>query len=198
MAEQRLLSPGATGYGASTRIVDGRPPRATVSILRMYGGRICGGRGSVKALIQRVTEAGVTVNGQFIAEIGSGLLVLLCVEQGDGEAEADYLARRISALRIFEDTAGKMNLSVREVGGSVLVVSQFTLAADLSRGNRPGFSYAALPDAAKPLIEGFCAHLDGHGIPVQTGEFAAHMAVRLVNDGPVTIWLDTRALLKSG
>jgi len=152
----------------------------------------------VKALIQRVTEAGVAVNGRSIAGIDGGLLVLLCVERGDGEAEADYLARRIAALRIFEDTAGKMNLSVREMGGSALVVSQFTLAADLSRGNRPGFSYAAPPDEARPLIERFCADLEERGIPVQAGEFAAHMAVRLVNDGPVTIWLDTKALVKPG
>jgi D-tyrosyl-tRNA(Tyr) deacylase len=152
----------------------------------------------VKALIQRVTEAGVTVGGQSIATIDRGLLVLLCAEQGDGEAEADYLARRIAALRVFEDEAGKMNLSVREMGGGALVVSQFTLAADLSRGNRPGFSYAAPPDMAKPLIERFCAKLEGQGVLVQTGEFAAHMAVRLTNDGPVTIWLDTKALLKPG
>jgi D-tyrosyl-tRNA(Tyr) deacylase len=152
----------------------------------------------VKALIQRVSEAGVTVDGRSVSQIDKGLLVLLCAEQGDGEAEADYLARRIAALRIFEDEAGKMNLSVREAGGSLLVVSQFTLAADLSRGNRPGFSYAAPPDVAKPLIERFCADLRGHGILVQTGEFAAHMAVRLVNDGPVTIWLDTKTLLKPG
>jgi D-tyrosyl-tRNA(Tyr) deacylase len=152
----------------------------------------------VKALIQRVTEAGVAVEGRSIAEIEKGLLILLCAEQGDGEGAADYLARRISALRIFEDTAGKMNLSVREVGGSALVVSQFTLAADVSRGNRPGFSYAAPPDAARPLIERFCARLEEQRIPVRTGEFAAHMAVRLVNDGPVTIWLDTKALMKPG
>jgi len=152
----------------------------------------------VKALIQRVTEAGVTVGGRSIAMIDRGLLVLLCAEQSDGEAEADYLGRRIAALRIFEDEAGKMNLSVREVGGGALVVSQFTLAADLSRGNRPGFSYAAPPGLAQLLIERFCADLRGRGIPVQTGEFAAHMAVRLINDGPVTIWLDTKALLKSG
>jgi D-aminoacyl-tRNA deacylase len=152
----------------------------------------------VKALVQRVSEAGVTVSGRSIAEIGKGLLVLLCVEQGDGEAEADYLARRIGALRIFEDAAGKMNLSVRDVGGSALAVSQFTLAADLARGNRPGFSYAAPPDAARPLIERFCTRLEEQSIPVRTGEFAAHMAVRLTNDGPVTIWLDTRTLLKPG
>ena len=152
----------------------------------------------MKALIQRVSEAGVTVGGRSVAEIGEGLLVLLCVEQGDGEAEADYLARRIAALRIFEDAAGKMNLSVRDAGGGALVVSQFTLAADVSRGNRPGFSYAASPDAAKPLIERFCARLNDQGLPVRTGEFAAHMVVRLVNDGPVTIWLDTKALMRPG
>lgn len=150
----------------------------------------------MKALIQRVSEAGVSVGGRSIAAIEAGLLVLLCAEAGDGEAEADYLARRIAALRIFEDQAGKMNLSVREAGGSALVVSQFTLAADLSRGNRPGFSYAAPPGVARPLIERFCAGLRGHSVPFQTGEFAAKMAVRLVNDGPVTIWLDTKTLMK--
>lgn len=150
----------------------------------------------MKALLQRVSEAGVTVGARRVAEIGPGLLVLLCVEAGDGEAEADYLARRIAALRVFEDDAGKMNRSVRDVGGSVLVVSQFTLAAEVNRGHRPGFSGAAPPDAAQPLIERFCANLRDHGVPVQTGEFAAHMKVALVNDGPVTIWLDTKALLK--
>lgn len=151
----------------------------------------------MKALLQRVSEAGVTVDDRSVARIGPGLLVLLCVEAGDGETEADYLARRIAALRIFEDQAGRMNRSVRDLGGSVLVVSQFTLAADVGRGHRPGFSRAAPPAAAQPLIERVCARLRDHDLPVQTGEFAAHMKVALVNDGPVTIWLDTKLLLKS-
>jgi D-tyrosyl-tRNA(Tyr) deacylase len=146
----------------------------------------------VKALLQRVSEASVTVDDRSVAAIGRGLLVLLGVEQGDGENEASVLARKIANLRIFEDEAGKMNLSVLAVGGSALVVSQFTLVADLSRGNRPGFSGAAAPEVAKPLYEHFCGCLTDQGVPVQTGEFAAAMAVRLVNDGPVTIWMDTR------
>jgi D-tyrosyl-tRNA(Tyr) deacylase len=144
----------------------------------------------VKALVQRVSEATVTVGGETIGEIGPGLLVLLGVEAGDGAAEADLLARKIAALRIFEDAAGKMNLAVREVGGAVLAISQFTLAADLRKGNRPSFIRAAPPEAAEPLYEQFCQRLREAGLPVATGRFGAHMAVRLINDGPVTIWLD--------
>jgi D-aminoacyl-tRNA deacylase len=149
----------------------------------------------VKALIQRVSEASVTVAERRIAGIGPGLLVLLCVEHGDGDRDVDFLARKIASLRIFEDEAGKMNRSVIDVGGSALVVSQFTLCADLSRGNRPGFSGAAAPDEAVPLYQRFCTHVAGYGVPVQTGAFGAAMAVGLVNDGPVTIWMDTRSLL---
>ena len=149
----------------------------------------------MKALIQRVSEASVTVADQRIASIGPGLLVLLCVEHGDGDRDVDFLARKIGNLRIFEDHAGKMNRSVIELGGSALVVSQFTLCADLSRGNRPGFSAAAGPDEAVSLYQRFCAQLSSYGVPVQTGEFGAQMAVGLVNDGPVTIWMDTRSLL---
>ena len=146
----------------------------------------------MRAVLQRVSEASVAVGGRTIAGIGRGLVVLFCVEDGDAEAEADALARKVAKLRIFEDGAGKMNLSVLDVGASALVVSQFTLAADLSRGNRPGFSGAAEPGLAKSLYGAFCARLAEQGVPVETGEFAAHMAVRLVNDGPVTIWIDTR------
>jgi D-tyrosyl-tRNA(Tyr) deacylase len=147
----------------------------------------------MKALLQRVSEASVTVDGQELGRIGRGMLVLLCAEQGDGEAEAEFLARKVANLRIFEDDAGKMNRSVLEAGGGALVVSQFTLCADLSRGNRPGFSGAAAPDLAETLYGRFCDRLREQGVPVETGRFAAHMAVRLVNDGPVTIWMDTRA-----
>ena len=147
----------------------------------------------MKALLQRVSEAAVTVEGEPVAEIGPGLLILFCVVTGDGTEQAQFLARKCAKLRIFEDEAGKMNLSVLDVGASALVVSQFTLAADLSRGNRPGFSAAAEPQAARDLYERFCTDLEGHGVPVKTGTFATHMAVSLVNDGPVTIWLDTRA-----
>jgi D-tyrosyl-tRNA(Tyr) deacylase len=149
----------------------------------------------MKAVIQRVSEATVTVDKRPIGTIGSGLLVLLCVEPGDGEREVDFVARKTANLRIFEDDAGKMNRSVVDAGGEVLVVSQFTLAGDLSRGNRPGFSGAADPALAVPLYERFCARLTEHGVQVQTGTFGAHMAVALVNDGPVTIWMDTRTLL---
>jgi len=149
----------------------------------------------MKAVIQRVSEASVTVDRKQIAAVGVGLLVLLCVEHGDGEREVDFLARKIVNLRIFEDDAGKMNRSIVDVGGEALVVSQFTLAADVSRGNRPGFSGAADPAVAVPLYERFCARMAEHAIPVQTGTFGAHMDVALVNDGPVTIWMDTAALL---
>ena len=149
----------------------------------------------MKAVIQRVGEASVTVDAQQISAIGRGLLILICVEPDDGDREIDFVARKIASLRIFEDDAGKMNRSVVDVGGAALVVSQFTLAADLSRGNRPGFSGAAGPAVAIPLYERFCARLVEHGVPVQTGSFGADMDVALVNAGPVTIWMDTAALL---
>ncbi len=145
----------------------------------------------MKALLQRVSEARVDVAERTVAEIGTGLLVLVCVERGDQADAADRLAAKIAKLRIFADDAGKMNRSVVDAGGSALVVSQFTLCADTSRGNRPGFSAAAPPDQATALIERFSAALRDHGLAVESGEFAAHMAVHLVNDGPVTIWLDT-------
>ena len=145
----------------------------------------------MRALVQRVSEAGVSVGGEEIASIDGGLLVLVGVEQGDGDEQVEFLARKIANLRVFEDDDGKMNLSVVDAGGSVLAVSQFTLCADVSRGNRPGFSYAAPPGVAEPIVAQFCDALAGHGVPVQTGQFQAHMAVRLVNDGPVTIWYDT-------
>ena len=147
----------------------------------------------MRALLQRVGEARVEVDGRVIGEIGGGLLILICAVEGDGEAEAELLARKIAKLRIFRDAEGKMNRSIADVGGGALVVSQFTLAADLSRGNRPGFSGAAEPDLARDLYELYCRALGDLGVPVKTGTFAASMAVSLVNDGPVTIWLDTRA-----
>jgi D-tyrosyl-tRNA(Tyr) deacylase len=148
----------------------------------------------MKALIQRVSEARVEIDGQVVGAIGRGLLVLLGVETGDETTAADRLARKIAALRIFEDEAGKMNRSVLEVGGGLLVVSQFTLLADLRKGNRPSFIAAALPAVAEPLYEHFCANLRAQGLVVATGRFGARMAVRLVNDGPVTIWLDGAVL----
>ena len=147
----------------------------------------------MRALLQRVSHASVTVEGQVIGQTGPGLLVLICAMQGDGEAQADQLAAKIAKLRIFTDEAGKMNRSVRDVGGAALVVSQFTLAADTSRGNRPGFSAAAPPDEGKRLYEYFAEQLAAQGLPVETGEFGADMKVELLNDGPVTIWIDTDA-----
>jgi len=148
----------------------------------------------MKALVQRVSEAGVTVGERTVGAIGQGLLVLLGVEHGDGESEAEILARKVANLRIFEDDAGKMNRSVLEVGGDVLVVSQFTLCADVRKGNRPSFTGAAAPEQARALYARFCDHVAVQSAPVARGEFAAHMAVRLVNDGPVTIWLDSATL----
>lgn len=145
----------------------------------------------MRALIQRVREASVTVGGEVIGRCGPGLMILVCAMQGDGEDAAERLAARIAKLRIFKDEDGKMNRSVRDIGGSALVVSQFTLSADTSRGNRPGFSTAAPPAEGERLYEHFARALAAEGVPVETGRFGADMAVALVNDGPVTIWMDT-------
>ena len=147
----------------------------------------------MRALVQRVTEAEVTVAGASVGRIGPGLLILLCAMRGDDEARAEALAAKLAKLRIFRDAEGRMNLSLRDTGGAALLVSQFTLAADTRRGNRPGFSDAAPPQEAERLWRHFARALEGHGIPVALGRFGADMAVRLVNDGPVTIWLDTEA-----
>jgi D-tyrosyl-tRNA(Tyr) deacylase len=144
----------------------------------------------VRALIQRVTEASVRVEGDVIGEIDKGLLILVCAMEGDDPAKSKALAAKISKLRIFTDDAGKMNKSVLDVGGAALIVSQFTLAADTSRGNRPGFSAAAKPDIGRALYEQFVADMGNLGIVTATGAFGADMAVSLTNDGPVTIWLD--------
>lgn len=144
----------------------------------------------MRALLQRASEASVTVDGVVIGHSGPGLLILICAIQGDTAAQADMLAAKIARLRIFPDAAGKMNRSILDMGGSALVVSQFTLAADTSRGNRPGFSSAAPPDQGRALYEYFAAALARQGVPVETGEFGADMKVALVNDGPVTIWMD--------
>ncbi len=145
----------------------------------------------MRALVQRVREARVTVAGRITGEIGEGLLILVCAMQGDGAAEAEALARKIARLRIFRDEAGKMNRALLDTGGAALVVSQFTLAADTSRGNRPGFSAAAVPAEGERLYLHFCDRLRAEGIAVGTGAFGADMDVALVNQGPVTIWLDT-------
>jgi D-tyrosyl-tRNA(Tyr) deacylase len=147
----------------------------------------------VRALLQRVSRASVSVDGAVVGQIGAGLLILICAMQGDTEAEADKLAAKIAKLRIFKDDAGKMNLSVRDAGGAALVVSQFTLAADL-RGNRPGFSYATAPDEGKQLYEYFSDRIRAEGLRVENGIFGADMDVSLNNDGPVTIWMDTASL----
>ena len=145
----------------------------------------------MRALLQRVTSANVTVDGTVIGEVGAGLLVLVCAMPDDTTATADALALKVSKLRLFKDDAGKMNLRLAQTGGAALVVSQFTLAADTSRGTRPGFSYAAKPDVAEQLYLHFADALRALDIPVQTGRFGADMSVALVNDGPVTIWLDS-------
>ncbi len=145
----------------------------------------------MRALIQRVTRASVSVDGQQIGQCGHGLMILVCAMQGDTVAQADQLAARIAKLRIFKDEEGRMNRSVLDTAGSALVISQFTLAADTSRGNRPGFSAAAAPEDGRRLYERFAASLTALGIATETGRFGADMAVELVNDGPVTIWLET-------
>lgn len=150
------------------------------------------------ALLQRVSEASVTVEGERIAEIGAGLLVLVCAIDDDPEDDAVWLAEKIAKLRIFEDDAGKLNRSVADVGGAILAVSQFTLAADARKGNRPSFVHAARPEAAVPALDRFVGALRAAGLEVQTGSFGADMKVGLINDGPITIWLDTRDLRPRG
>ena len=145
----------------------------------------------MRALIQRVTNASVSVSGEVIGQCDAGLLILVCAMPDDDETTVDALAQKIAKLRIFKDDTGKMNLSLLQSQGSALVVSQFTLAADTSRGNRPGFSGAAKPDIAKALYERFVSALQALEIPTQTGEFGADMQVSLTNDGPVTLWIDT-------
>jgi D-tyrosyl-tRNA(Tyr) deacylase len=145
----------------------------------------------MRALLQRVSEAAVRVDGKTIGQIGPGLLILICAMQGDTEAEADRLANKIAKLRIFKDEEGKMNLSLKDSGGSALIVSQFTLAADTSRGNRPGFSPAATPEDGRRLYDHFSNAVRKLGLEVANGEFGADMDVSLINAGPVTIWLDT-------
>ncbi|MCZ2127497.1 MAG: D-tyrosyl-tRNA(Tyr) deacylase [Anaerolineales bacterium] len=144
----------------------------------------------MRALVQRVSRASVTVEGQIISEIGKGLLILLGVGHSDGETQAQFLAEKIANLRIFEDEQGKTNLSALDVKGEAIVVSQFTLYADTRKGRRPSFLDAALPDLAEPLVERFIQLLRGQGIPTQSGKFGAHMEVEIHNHGPVTIWLE--------
>jgi D-tyrosyl-tRNA(Tyr) deacylase len=148
----------------------------------------------MRAVIQRVSRAAVHVDGRIVGAIERGFLLLLGVTHSDGSAEADWMARKIAGLRIFEDDAGKMNLGLTDVDGAVLVVSQFTLYGDARKGRRPSFTNAARPEQAEPLIDYFVERLRAEGIPAQTGQFQAMMEVELVNDGPVTLILDTAEL----
>jgi D-aminoacyl-tRNA deacylase len=145
----------------------------------------------MRAVVQRVSHAKVSVNGEVAGEIGRGLLILLGVASGDAPADADYLADKIIGLRIFEDSSGKMNLAVAEVGGALLVVSQFTLYGDVRRGKRPSFDGAAAPQAARELYEHFVEKVRAAGLRCETGRFQETMQVELVNEGPVTILLDS-------
>lgn len=145
----------------------------------------------MRALLQRISRASVSVGGDVIGQSGPGLMILVCAMQGDDSSHAEKLAEKISKIRIFKDEAGKMNHSILDIGGSALVVSQFTLAADTRRGNRPGFSNAAPPADGERLYSIFAQALAARDIPVETGTFGADMAVELVNDGPVTIWMET-------
>ena len=144
----------------------------------------------MRALLQRVSSASVTVQGARVAAIGRGLVILLGIAEGDTPAQAGFLAEKAATLRIFEDAASKFNLSLLDVGGEAVVVSQFTLFADTRKGRRPSFTGAARPEQAAPLVETFAEALRRKGVPTQTGVFAAHMQVEIHNDGPVTIWLE--------
>lgn len=150
----------------------------------------------MRAVIQRVNEASVTVDGTVVGKIGQGFLILLGVAHSDGEAEAGFLARKIAGLRIFEDGEGKMNLALGDIGGAILVVSQFTLYADTRKGRRPSFIDAARPEQAEPLYRRFCELLTAEGVAVEKGIFQAEMKVSLINDGPVTILMDTNEMMR--
>lgn len=140
-------------------------------------------------LLQRVKNASVAVNDQVIGAVGKGLLVLVCAEKGDSEEQCEKLAKKVLAYRIFEDENGKMNKSVSDIGGEILIVSQFTLAADTAKGLRPSFTPAADPETGKRLYEHFIEKIKESGLKTETGQFGANMQVALINDGPVTIWL---------
>ena len=145
----------------------------------------------MRVVLQRVSSASVTVDDQELGAIAQGYMVLVAIQDADTEAELDYLVRKITGLRVFEDEAGKMNLSIQDVGGSILSISQFTLYADTRRGNRPSFTDAGAPSYAEKMYDQFNTKLAATGLTVATGEFGADMKVSLVNDGPVTIIFDT-------
>jgi D-tyrosyl-tRNA(Tyr) deacylase len=145
----------------------------------------------MKILLQRVAEASVSIDKKIFSSIESGLLALVCIEKGDDEAQVESFARKVANIRLFTDDDGKINLSILDTGGETLVVSQFTLAANLQKGNRPGFSNSADPEIAERLCDLFCKQLAVEGVPVKVGEFHSHMLVSLVNDGPMTIWMDS-------
>jgi D-tyrosyl-tRNA(Tyr) deacylase len=144
----------------------------------------------MRVVLQRVKSGRVSVAGHVIAEIDTGFVILVGIGPGDGEQQARKLCEKIANLRVFEDELGKLNLSLLDVGGQALVVSQFTLYADTCKGRRPSFTDAALPEVARPLVERFAEMLRQLGVPTQTGKFGAHMLVEIANDGPVTIWLE--------
>ena len=145
----------------------------------------------MRAVIQRVIKSRVVIDEATKAAIGHGLVILLGIEKGDNREKADYLAKKITNMRIFGDNEGKMNLSLIDIGGKAIVVSQFTLMADTRKGNRPSFIHAAPPDIASPLVDYFIQRIKAYGVETQSGEFAAHMLVEIHNDGPVTILLNT-------
>ena len=146
----------------------------------------------MRACIQRTVGAQVTVNGEVIGKIGPGLVVLVGVADGDQESDSQYLAEKVAQLRIFSDDQGKMNRSLVDVRGEMLIISQFTLLGDCRKGRRPSFIHAAGPEIAERLVDQFCEYVEGQGVSIATGQFAADMQVSLVNDGPVTLWIDTR------
>jgi D-tyrosyl-tRNA(Tyr) deacylase len=144
----------------------------------------------MRAVVQRVSQASVSVEGKIVGAIERGVVILVGVAHGDEEQQAEWLARKIAGLRIFEDSAGRMNAGLLDMEGAALVISQFTLYADARKGRRPGFTDAAPPEVAEPLVAHFAQALRGHGVPVETGAFGAHMLVEIHNDGPVTILLE--------
>lgn len=146
----------------------------------------------MRVIIQRVSEASVTISDEVVGKIDKGFMVLVGVEDADTQEDVDYLVRKTANMRVFEDEDGKMNVSLKDAGGAILSVSQFTLHADTKKGNRPSFTQAAHPDHSKPLYEAFNEGLRQEGLQVETGEFGADMAVALVNDGPVTIFIDSK------